>query len=344
MVEYSKGLSYDDVLLVPKRSQVDSRSDVELSTFLGDGVSLDIPILSAPMDTVTEEEMAVALGDSGGFGTIHRFMDAEAQAEQVMEAKRQDVLVGAAIGIDEDYLRRAKVNVQAGADALMVDVAHAHMTRALKAVEELSEVFHDVTLIAGNVATKRGVADLAHAGADVVKVGVGPGSHCTTRKVTGVGVPQFTAVEACVQEAREHGVRVIADGGIRSSGDAAKALMAGADTVMMGSFFMGTDQAPGHVEYSYEHEGEVVKTHGMATRNAADGRDDKDTEVPHEEGVEQATKYKGLLGPILNEFTAGIRSSLSYCGGHSISQARENAEFIQVSQATEGRNGAHGGY
>lgn len=343
MVNYNRGLSYDDVLLTPKRSPVSSRQDVTLQTVLGDGIELDIPILSAPMDTVTETEMAVSLGESGGFGTIHRFMGIEEQAEQVMEAKRNDVLVGAAIGIDEDYEERARQARSAGADALMVDVAHGHLEKTVKAVDELADLFPDTTLIAGNVATKRGVSDLAKAGADVVKVGVGPGSHCTTREVTGVGVPQFTAVQTCAQEAREHGVRVIADGGIRSSGDATKALMGGADTVMMGSFFMGTDESPGDIQKT--PEGERVKiTRGMASEEANDERTDKEIDPTVEEGVVRQTNYKGSVKPLLDEFTAGIRSGLSYCGGHSIAQARENAEFIQVSAATQARNGEHEGY
>lgn len=344
MVEYSRGLSYDDVLLVPKHSPVSSRSDVELNSFLAGDIDLDIPILSAPMDTVTDASMATALGEAGGFGTIHRFMDADEQAEQVLEAKRGDVLVGAAIGIDEDYTDRAEKVVSSGADALMVDVAHGHLTRTLNVVRELNAQFDQPT-IAGNVATKQAVRDLAGQGADAVKIGVGPGSHCTTREVTGVGVPQLTAVMSCAQEAQELGVRIIADGGIRSSGDAVKALMAGADTVMMGSFFMGTRESPGEIT---QYDGRKVKvTRGMASEAASVNRDDKDHDATKpfaEEGVERMTTYKGDLDNELQPFLQGIRSGLSYCGGHSIAQARENSEFIEITPSTNHRNGAHEGF
>lgn len=343
MVDYSRGLSYDDVLLVPKASGVDSRENVKLNTFLTDEIELDNPLLSAPMDTVTEEEMAVALGKSGGFGTIHRFMGIEEQAEQVMEAKRADVKVGAAIGINEDYIQRANRCVSAGADALMIDVAHGHMNKSVQAVEEISQVYPDIPLVAGNVATRQGVRDLAKAGANTIKVGVGPGSHCTTRKVTGVGVPQFTAIQTCAQEGREQGVRVIADGGIRTSGDAVKALMAGATTVMMGSFFMGTDESPGEVQ-KMDNGRKVKLTRGMASEDAADERTDKEGEVQAEEGVVKTTEYKGSVKPLIDEFNAGIRSGLSYCGEHTITQARDNAEFIQVTPSAQLRNGEHDGF
>lgn len=343
MVGYKRGLSYDDVLLVPTHSPVDSRQDVSLTTNLTEDISLDIPILSAPMDTVTETEMAVALGECGGFGTIHRFMSIEEQAKQVMESKRNDVLVGAALGIDEDYEERARQVRDAGVDVLMVDVAHGHLEKTLNAVGELSSTFPDTTLIVGNVATKHGVEDLANLGVDGVKIGVGPGSHCTTREVTGVGVPQFTAVQECSQKARNCGVSVIADGGIRSSGDAVKALMAGADTVMMGSFFMGTSESPGEIQHTAD--GKRIKiTRGMASEQANDERTDKENNPTVEEGVVRQTEYKGPMKPLLDEFTAGIRSGLSYCGGHTIQQARIGAEFIQVSAATQTRNGEHEGY
>lgn len=344
MVDIPEGLSYDDVLLKPQHSPVDSRDNVELNTFLSDDVELENPLLSAPMDTVTETEMAVALGESGGLGTIHRYMKIEKQSEQVVEAKRQDVLVGAAIGINEDYIERAERTAEAGADVLMVDVAHGHLNRTVQTVSELSDSFDDVVLVAGNVATPEGVRDLAQAGVDVVKVGVGPGSHCTTREVAGVGVPQFTAVRTCAEEAKKYGVRVIADGGIRGSGDAVKALMAGADTVMMGSFFMGTDETPGEIIYSSEREEKVKQTWGMASGAANENRTDKEQDPNVEEGVARETEYKGPVKPLIEEFNAGIRSGLSYCGGFTISQARDNAEFVQVTGATQARNGEHGGF
>jgi IMP dehydrogenase len=225
----------------------------------------------------------------------------------------------------------------------MVDVAHGHLERCLDAVETLDAEFPDADVVAGNVATPDGVADLYHAGADAVKVGIGPGSHCTTRRVAGAGVPQLTAIDDCAERAQELGVPIVADGGIRSSGDAVKALMAGADTVMMGSLFAGTEEAPPEVVHI---GGEPYKrSRGMATTAAAEDRSDKEEGaalVGADEGVEGFTEYKGSLGDVAAEFTAGIRSGLSYCGGHTIPAARENAEFIRVEQAAKEREGAHG--
>jgi IMP dehydrogenase len=343
MNDLRTGLSYGDVLLVPQRSAVDSRSDVDLSTRLTPDIALDTPLLSAPMDTVTEAETAIALDAVGGFGTIHRFADPESQAAEVRAASDAGAKVGAAVGIDEDYITRSEATIEAGADAVMVDVAHGHLERTLDAVAGLRREFPDLDIVAGNVATPAGVQDLAAAGADCVKVGIGPGSHCTTRKVAGAGVPQLTAVDDCADAAAELGVTTIADGGIRSSGDAVKALMAGADTVMMGSLFAGTDEAPGAV---IERDGTKYKrSRGMATTAAAKNRGDKDAEdaAPSaDEGVEGLTEYKGALADVAGEFAAGIRSGLSYCGGHTIEAARRNAEFIRVEGGAKAREGAHG--
>ena len=340
MNDLRTGVSYGDVLLVPRRSPVDSRSDVDLSTPLTPGVELDTPLLSAPMDTVTERETAVALGRVGGFGTIHRFLDVEEQAAEVRTVAEAGQPVGAAVGIAEDTVDRTAAVLEAGADCVMVDVAHGHLERCLDAVETIAGEFPDAPLVAGNVATPAGVRDLYHAGADAVKVGIGPGSHCTTRRVAGAGVPQLTAVDDCAEQAREFGIPVIADGGIRSSGDAVKALMAGADTVMMGSLFAGTEEAPPGI---VEIDGNRYKrSRGMATTAANDDRSDKEGDVAADEGVEGFTEYKGPLEEVAAEFTAGIRSGLSYCGGHTIPAAREKAEFIRVEQAAKEREGAHG--
>ena len=339
MNELRTGLSYGDVLLVPQRSPVGSRSDVDLSTNLTPNVELDSPLLSAPMDTVTEADLAEALGDFGGFGTIHRFLTVEEQAAEVATAADAGVQVGAAVGIDEDYVNRTEAVLEAGAAAVMVDVAHGHLERTLDAVAHLREEFPDAELVAGNVATPEGVEDLYAAGADCVKVGIGPGSHCTTRKVAGAGVPQLTAVDDCAERAHDLGITVVADGGIRTSGDAVKALMAGADTVMMGSFFAGTEEAPGAV---VERDGVRYKrSRGMATTAAAQKRSDKEEDVTADEGVEGLTPYKGPVREVSEEFCAGIRSGLSYCGGHTIPAARERAEFVRVAPSAQEREGAH---
>ena len=339
MNELRTGLSYGDVLLVPKRSPVDSRSDIDLSTPLTPTVELDTPLVSAAMDTVTEAALAIELARSGGFGVLHRFLTPEEQAEQVKQVKAADEQVGAAVGINEDYVARSAAVIAAGVDALVVDVAHGHLDRALDAVETLADEFPDTDIIAGNVATPAGVEDLAAAGADCVKVGIGPGSHCTTRKVAGAGVPQLTAVDDCATAAEDLDVTICADGGIRTSGDAVKALMAGADTVMLGSLFAGTEEAPGAV---VEVDGTRYKrSRGMATTAAAEDRDDKQNNVSADEGVEALTPYKGSVTAVAEEFCAGIRSGLSYCGGHTIATARDKAEFIRVGQSAKEREGFH---
>lgn len=333
------GLSYGDVLLVPQRSPVDSRSDVSLETRLTPDIELETPLVSAAMDTVTEAELATELSQLGGFGVIHRFLTPEEQAEQVGEVTATGEQVGAAIGINEDYLERSELLVDAGVDALVLDVAHGHLERTLSAVRTLASEFPDTGLVAGNVATPAGVEDLAAAGADSVKVGIGPGSHCTTRKVAGAGVPQLTAVDDCAPVAESMGVTLCADGGIRTSGDAVKALMAGADTVMMGSLFAGTDEAPSQI---VEVGGEKYKqSRGMATTAAADNRNDKEADVRADEGVEALTPYKGSLENVVEEFCAGIQSGLSYCGGHTIAAARRKAEFIRVAESAKEREGYH---
>jgi IMP dehydrogenase len=339
MNELRTGLSYGDVLLVPKRSPVDSRGDVDLSTSLTPSVELSTPLVSAAMDTVTEAELALELARAGGIGVLHRFLTPSEQAEQVTTVRSEGEQVAAAVGIDEDYVDRCERLVEAGVDALVVDVAHGHLERALDAVAAIHAEFPDTDLVAGNVATPAGVEDLAAAGADCVKVGIGPGSHCTTRKVAGAGVPQLTAVDDCADAAAAQGVTTCADGGIRTSGDATKALMAGADTVMLGSLFAGTEEAPGAV---VEVEGTRYKrSRGMATTAAGEARADKEGDVRTDEGVEALTPYKGPLDEIVTEFCAGIRSGLSYCGGHTIAAAREKAEFIRVAPSAQEREGYH---
>ncbi|MDL0124014.1 guanosine monophosphate reductase [Halobacterium salinarum] len=334
------GLSYGDALLVPQRSAVDSRSDVDLSTRVTADVELGAPLLAAPMDSVTEAQTAIALSAAGGLGTIHRFLGIDEQASQVETVVEAGERAGAAVGINESFLERTDAVVAAGADVVMVDVAHGHMEVCLDAVADIASAFPDVPLVAGNVATPEGVRDLYAAGADGVKVGIGPGSHCTTRKVAGAGVPQLTAVDDCADAAADLGIPVIADGGIRSSGGAAKALMAGADTVMMGSFFAGTDEAPGRV---VRVDGARYKeSRGMASTDANDARTDKDIEISADEGVAGLSQYRGALADAVAEFLAGVRSGVSYCGGHTIPAAREQAEFIQVAASAAEREGAHG--
>ncbi|WP_435317137.1 guanosine monophosphate reductase [Haloarchaeobius sp. TZWSO28] len=338
-MELRTGLSYGDVLLVPQRSPVASRTEVDLSTTLAPGLTLDIPVVSAAMDTVTETDLAIALSNRGGLGVLHRFCTIEEQVAEVEAVVAARERVAVAIGIDEDYEARAAACLDAGACALVVDVAHGHLEICLEATRRLAEAFPDAPLIVGNVVTAQGVEDLAAAGADCIKVGVGPGSHCITRERTGAGMPQLTAVDDCATAAEDYGVTIIADGGIRSSGDAVKALMAGADAVMMGGYFAGTDEAPGRV---VTLDGERYKvSRGMASEAANHDRSDKELLIEHGEGVEALTPVSGPFDPRLTEFLSGVRSGLSYCGGRDIAEARSKAEFVQVAESARDREGVH---
>ncbi|WP_435344535.1 guanosine monophosphate reductase [Haloarchaeobius sp. HRN-SO-5] len=333
------GLSYGDVLLVPQGSSVDSRDDVDLSTALAPDLELDVPVLGAAMDTVTEADLATELSAAGGLGVVHRFATVDEQAAEIRAVTDAGERAAVAVGIDEAVRERAAAGIDAGAAAVVVDVAHGHLERALDATGRLADAFPDVPLVVGNVATPEAVRDLAVAGADCVKVGVGPGSHCTTRAVAGAGVPQLTAVDDCADAARPRGVATIADGGIRTSGDAVKALMSGADAVMLGGFFAGTDEAPGRM---VRIDGERYKvSRGMASEAANDDRTDKDVPVDAGEGEEVLTPAVGPLRPHLDEFLAGIRSGLSYCGGLDLATARDNAEFVRVTASAREREGIH---
>jgi IMP dehydrogenase len=460
-------LTYDDVLLVPRFSDIRSRRDVDTSARLTRRITLRIPIVSANMDTVTEAEMAIALARHGGIGISHRFNTIEQQIHQVRQVKRSEsfvienpytvtpqstvgqardlldehhitglpvvdeagklvglltsrdilfvhdesrlvselmtprerlitapygttiaqaeeivqnhkveklplvdgennlaglitlrdilkrslnpqsskdvkgrLLVGAAIGVVGDYLERAAELVKAGCDVLVLDIAHGHSANALNAMRQIRSQLSDVDLIAGNVATAEGTRDLIEAGADAVKVGVGPGSICITRVVTGVGVPQLTAVMDCVEEASKHDVPVIADGGIRVSGDVSKALAAGASTVMLGNVLAGTRESPGVVVV---RNGRRFKTsRGMASTGATlerrrrekpgwEGETDLTDIVP--EGVEGMVAFKGDVSDVLVQLVGGLRSGMSYLGARSLTEFSRNAMFMQITGA-----------
>ncbi len=471
----SDGLTFDDVLLVPKRSAVASRTAVTTGTRLTRRLRLAIPIVSANMDTVTEAPMAIAMARAGGLGAIHRFMTITKQAAEVARVKRaesyvveapatiaahtsvdaaraamastgiggllvldadqqllgmvttrdvllapdaqagvesvmtprsklvtasvgverdfaqallhqhrieklplldahgrvaglitaQDIIklrehpmatkdakgrlrVGAAVGVRASDLERAQACVQSGADVLVVDIAHGHSDHAIKMVRTLKEKFPDVDVVAGNVAAAQGVRDLAEAGADAVKVGVGSGSICITRVVTGFGVPQLTAIIDCAEAARALDVPLIADGGIRTSGDLTKALAAGADSVMVGSLLAGTEESPGAPVVREGRRFKVVR--GMASLTANVDRqeietggqvdpEDWDKVVP--EGVEAVVPYRGAAADILHQLVGGLRSGLSYAGATCLAELQQNAEFVRITPAGVRESGAH---
>ncbi len=460
-----QGLTFDDVLLVPKRSPIVSRSQANLRTKLSRNITLNIPIISANMDTVTESGMAIALAREGGIGIIHRFMTIEDQVDEILKVKRSEsvmieqpytikpdltvaeakkamteygvsgllveqggkllgiitrrditfernnklkvselmtkdvitakagitidqakeilhnkrieklpvvddkkrivglitskdilkmeqypyaskdkkgrLLAGAAVGVKGDYLERTEALLEAGADVIVVDIAHGHSENAINTVHMIKKAFPDSELIAGNVATGEGSRDLIKAGVDAVKVGVGSGSICITRVVTGSGVPQLTAIIDSVKVAHDYEVPIISDGGIRNSGDITKALAAGASSVMIGSLFGGTDESPGK---TLVKNGKKYKMYrGMASFYASLGRkyreagpqvvdsDDLNDYVP--EGVEAMVPYNGSVVEIIRQMAGGLRSGLSYCGAKTIPEMQMNAEFIKITSA-----------
>ena len=464
-MEFKEGLTFDDVLLVPKYSDITSRSQTDLKTKLSRNISLQVPLVSANMDTVTESSMAVTMAREGGIGIIHRFLTVEEEVNEVLKVKRsgsvmienpysigpektvseaidyalekevsgllvndsesklvgiltdrdlifesnknnlvkdvmtKDVvtakpgisleeakellhkhrieklplvddsgfvkglitskditnienypdatkdkkgrpLVGAAVGVKGDFMERTESLLEADVDVIVVDIAHGHSDNAITTIRHIKKAFPNCELIAGNVATAKGAEDLIKAGVDAVKVGVGSGSICITRVVTGSGVPQLTAVMDCAEVGKDYDIPIISDGGTRTSGDATKALAAGASTVMVGSIMGGTDESPGSVLTKNGKRFKVYR--GMASLGASLGRKSKESgNLSMEddlndyvaEGVEAMVPHKGSVTDILKQLTGGIRSGLSYCGAHTIPQMQENAEFIKMSRA-----------
>ena len=350
-----KGLTFDDVLLIPAESHV-LPNEVKLDTKLASNLQLHIPLISAGMDTVTEGNMAIAMAENGGLGVIHKNLSIEAQVEEVKKAKGKTVdpnlphpavdnqgrlLAAAAVGVTSDTFERAESLLEADADAIVIDTAHGHSAGVLRKIKEIREHFPNATLIAGNVATGEGTAALFDAGADVVKVGIGPGSICTTRIVAGVGVPQITAIYDAASVAQKYGKKIIADGGIKYSGDVVKALAAGGNAVMLGSMFSGTTEAPGTV---FTNEGKQFKSyrgmgsvgamsqqHGSSDRYFQGGVNEANKLVP--EGVEALVPYKGDVSNIIYQIDGGLRAGMGYVGASTIEELIENSQFVQITNA-----------
>lgn len=350
-----KGLTFDDVLLIPAESHV-LPNEVDLSTQLADNIKLNIPLISAGMDTVTEGAMAIAMALQGGLGVVHKNMSIQAQASEVANVKsvvvpgnatkaavddQNRLLCAAAVGVTSDTFERAEALLEAGADAIVIDTAHGHSAGVLRKIKEFREHFPKQTLIAGNVATGDATRALFDAGVDVVKVGIGPGSICTTRIVAGVGVPQITAIYDSATAAREYGKPIIADGGIKYSGDVVKALAAGGNAVMLGSMLSGTTEAPGDIfedngkKYKrYRGMGSVgamAQAHGSSDRYFQGGVNEANKLVP--EGVEARVEYKGDVSDVVFQIDGGLRSGMGYCGAANIPELIEKAQFVQITNA-----------
>lgn len=333
-----RGLTYDDVLIVPSKSAVRSRRDPQLTTRLTKHLKIEMPFISANMDTVTESAMAIAMGKLGATGILHRFMPISEQIEEVHRVRSAGIsVIGASIGVNEEGRERATALVREGVNCLTIDIAHGHSVAMIEQLHWLRDKFKDkVDLIAGNVATPEATEELIRAGADAIKVGIGPGSMCTTRIITGAGVPQLTAVAWCAEVARGHNVPVIADGGLRSSGDVVKAFAAGAETVMLGSLLAGCLETPGEIHGGKKHY------RGMASRAAQESWRGNLPEGMAPEGEATAVPVKGSVRDVIMELAGGLRSGMSYINAESLPEIIEKARFIEMSASGYRESGAHG--
>ena len=332
-----EGLAYNDVLLVPQYSDIESRKEVSLNSKLG-FIDCNLPIIASPMDTVSEVAMAKAMDAKGAIAIIHRYNDIEDQVRMVAEASRGNSLAGAAVGTSGDFLERAYGCYEAGADVICVDVAHGHhslMKQALKLLKQM--VGDDVHIMAGNVATLEGYEDLASWGADSVRCNIGGGSICSTRIQTGHGVPGLQTIFDCSRSHFAGTVPIIADGGIRNSGDIVKALAAGADFVMLGSLLAGTTEAPGDILVG--RDGSKQKAYrGMASKDAQMSWRGKTASL---EGIATTVPYKGTVVDILDDLERGIRSGLSYSGARTITELQAKAKFIRQTVSGQTESGTH---
>jgi IMP dehydrogenase len=353
------GLTFDDVLLLPGYSDF-SRSDISLKTQLTKTIALDSPFVSSPMDTVTESELAIALAKKGGIGIIHRNLSVQDQADQVAKVKAENLKVGAAVGASSGFEERVDALVKANVDAIVIDSAHGYAKNVIEALSWIKEHYADLQVIAGSIATYDGAKALIEKGADGLRVGMGPGAICTTRIISGMGVPQVTALMETVRAAKEHGVPLIADGGIKYSGDMVKAFAVGASAVMMGSFFASAEEAPGekitlhrdqvphrfqsifekdkdtYLFKSYRGMGSIGAMEQGAKIKSEDefhGKDYKDR-VLVAEGVEGLVPVKGTVDDLVSQAVGGIKSGLYYVGAKNIQELWEKAKFIQITQAS----------
>ena len=333
-----ESLTFDDVLMLPRYSSV-LPSETNISLKLTKKILLRVPFLSSAMDTVTESKMALAIGKEGGIGVIHRNLSKNKQSLEVKKVKNKKLLVGAAVGTSQDDLNRAKSLIDNGVDIIVIDTAHGHSEKVLKTLSKLKKIVGNVPICVGNIATGEAAKKLYDYGADVIKVGIGPGSICTTRMVSGIGVPQISAVMDVKKALNKKKIKIISDGGIKFSGDIAKALAAGADAIMMGSIFAGTDESPGkkfkvggRIFKQYRGMGSIgAMSAGSANRYFQKIQSDRSKFVP--EGVEGRVEYKGKLSKIIYQLQGGLRSSMGYIGARNLNEISKKAQFIKITKA-----------
>ena len=334
-----EALTFDDVTLAPKFSNV-LPSDVITDTVLSNTLKLKIPLITSAMDTVTEARMAIAVAEAGGLGVIHRNMSIIDQISEIKKVKSKKLIVGAAVGAGDNELQRAKAILKNKVDLIVVDTAHGHTEKVADIIKRIIKIKpKNISLCAGNVATAEAARFLIKLGVNIIKVGIGPGSICTTRLVAGIGVPQLSAILSVREGVKNKNIKIISDGGIKYSGDLAKAFAAGADAVMIGSLFAGTDEAPGKL---IRRNGKLFKSFrgmgsigamnkGSADRYFQSKQKDLSKYVP--EGVEGFAKYKGKVVNILYKLIGGLRSSMGYLGSKQIKHLRNKPQFVKITKA-----------
>ena len=338
MVSIKESLTFDDVLLLPKYSNV-LPSETDISINLTKKIQLKVPFLSSAMDTVTESKMAIAMADAGAIGVIHRNMSIKRQSKEIINVKKKKLIVGAAVGTSEEDLLRARTLFDSGCDLIVIDTAHGHSEKVLRTLSKIKKLNKTVPICVGNIATGEAAKKLYNSGADIIKVGIGPGSICTTRMVAGIGVPQISAIMDVKRSLKNKSIKIISDGGIKFSGDIAKALAAGADAIMMGSIFAGTNESPGKkfkikdkFYKQYRGMGSIgAMSSGSANRYFQKNFKDKSKFVP--EGVEGRVEYKGNVSKIIYQLKGGLRSSMGYIGAKNLGQITKNAKFIKITKA-----------
>jgi len=339
MVPMKEALTFDDVTMAPKYSEV-LPSDVDTNTQLSKHLSLKIPLLTSAMDTVTESKMAIAIAKAGGIGVIHRNLDIKKQIEEIKKVKKQKLLVGAAVGAGPLELKRAEAILKEKVDLIVVDTAHGHSKKVAQIIKIIKKKkTNKTTLCAGNIATAEAAKFLIKLGVDVIKVGIGPGSICTTRLIAGIGVPQLSAILEVKKGVKNNKTKIISDGGIKYSGDIAKALAAGADAVMIGSLFAGTMEAPGKL---IKKNGKLYKNFrgmgsvGAMNKGSADRyfqKKQKDISKYVPEGVEGFVKFKGGVTSIIYKLIGGLKSSMGYLGARKIFNLKNKPNFVKITKA-----------
>ena len=339
MVPIKEALTFDDVTLAPNYSEI-LPSEADTTVSLTNNLKLKIPLLSSAMDTVTESKMAIAIAKAGGIGVIHRNLDIKTQVSEIRKVKKYSLKVGAAVGASEKEFIRAKEIINEGVDLIVVDTAHGHTKKVGEIIKYIKKSKNNkIALCAGNIATPEAAKFLIKLGVDIIKVGIGPGSICTTRLVAGIGVPQLSAILAVRNGIKNKKVKIISDGGIKYSGDLAKAFAAGADAVMIGSLFAGTDETPGKL---IKKNGKLFKSFrgmgsvGAMNKGSADRyfqKKQKDISKYVPEGVEGFVKYKGDVGSIIYKLVGGLKSSMGYLGSKNIIGLRNKPHFVKITKA-----------